>query len=353
MLSMTKPILLSHSARQKYDTCPKMYQLHYIEKIRPVGTTSALTFGSAIDKACENYVLERNRDHAINIFKHDWNVVKEQDYTEIEYHANDFDHELLLQSDNEYIVQDTVFTSVSDLVKAGEDKERIAYARWISLYRKGLILVTAFFDWIDENVEEVLGAQVPIELEDEEGNKVPGLADFVIKVYGYDKPILVDLKTSARFYDRNSVKESEQLGLYFFYLKNAKYPDMERAAYLVLNKQIKKNRTKTCLKCGTVTTGREKTCAVGTGKNRCNGDFSVDIRPEAVVQYIHDEIPETFIQDTINKFNISVEGIKAQRFDPCWDKCDNYYGRRCPYYEFCRSGSLEGLIQKEKKIEDV
>ena len=125
---------------------------------------------------------------------------------------------------------------------------------------------------------------------------------------------------------------------------------MERAAYLVLNKQIKKNRTKTCQKCGHVTTGRESTCAQGgKGKSRCNGDFSVDISPEAVVQYIHDEIPEGFIQDTINKFNISVEGIKAGRFDPCWDKCDNYYGRRCPFYDYCRTGSTEGLVKKEKK----
>lgn len=349
---MSNTISLSHSARGKYDTCAKMYYNHYIEKIRPVGTTSALTFGSAIDKACENYILERNPYHAKNIFKQDWELIKEQDHTQIEYHNNDFDHELLLQSDNEYIVQDTVYTSVSDLVKAGQEKERIAYARWVSLYRKGNLLVDAFMKWVDENVEEILGTQVTIELEDGEGNKVPGLADFVIKVHGYDKPILVDLKTSARFYDRNSVKESEQLGLYYFYLKQTKFPDMERAAYLVLNKQIKKNRVKTCLKCGHVTTGREQTCAEGgKGKSRCNGDFSVDITPEVVVQYIHDEIPEGFIQDTINKFNISVEGIKANKFEPCWDACDNYYGRKCPYYEFCRSGSMEGLIKKESKID--
>jgi hypothetical protein len=349
---VNKPISLSHSARGKYDTCPRMYDLHYNEKIRPVGTTSALTFGSAIDKACENYMLERNPEHAKNIFKHDWNLVQEQDYTKIEYHPNDFDHELLVQSDNEYIVQDTVYTSASDLVKAGKEKERITYAHWISLYRKGLLLVDAFMNWVDENVEEILGTQIPIELEDEEGNKVPGLADFVIKVYGYDKPVLVDLKTAARFYDRNSVKESEQLGLYFFYLKQTKFPDMERAAYLVLNKQIKKNRKKTCLECGHVTMGREQTCAQGgKGKSRCNGDFSVDISPEVVIQYIHDEIPEGFIQDTINKFNVSVNKISAGAFEPCWESCDNYYGRKCPYYEFCRSGSMEGLIKKEGKVD--
>lgn len=357
---MSKPISLSHSARGKYDTCPKMYQLHYLEKIRPEGTTSALLFGSAVDKACENYLLERNAFKARELFRRSWKeqeingtLCDLQESTEIEYHRNDFDPELLDESDNQLIIKDTVFTSVSDLYKDGTDKERIRYCNWISLYRKGGMLVKAFITWVDENVEEVLGAQVAIELEDGDGNKVPGFADFVIKIHGYDKPILVDLKTAARYYERNSVKESEQLALYFFYLKNSKYPDMERAAYLVLNKTIKKNRTKTCLKCGTVTTGREKTCAVGgKGKARCNGEFSEEIFPEVNIQYIHDEISQEFIDATISKFNIAVEKIKNNEFEPCLSACDNYYGRPCPYYKYCHDeGNMEGLFKKEEKNE--
>lgn len=347
-----KPIYLSHSGNQKYITCGQMYKLYYIDKLRPNENNSTLLFGSAIDKAAEEYLKTRDKQSCIKTFRTEWDKVNDI-LIQIDFNKNDLDIELIPQSHHESIIKDSVFTELSDLVKDGSDKERVALAYWWSLFFKAKYMITGFMDWVDENVEEVLGTQVQIELEDEEGNKVPGLADFVIKVYGYDKPILVDLKTSARYYDRNSVKESEQLGLYFFYLKQAKFPDMERAAYLVLNKQIKKNRTKTCLKCGHVTTGREATCAQGgKGKSRCNGDFSVDIFPEAVVQYIHDEIPEGFIQDTINKFNISVEGIKAGRFEPCWTACDNYFGRKCPYYEFCRSGSMEGLVKKERKVNE-
>jgi len=350
---MSNPIALSNSGRQKYDTCPKMYHNHYVEKIRPTGTTSALLFGSAIDKACENYMLDRDVVKCKAMYKEEWdkNEPTSSEHTwKVEYHVNDFDPELVPESNHNLIIKDTVYATASDLIKDGKEKERIAYANWLSMFYKAQLLINTFIEWVDENVEEVLGCQIPIELEDEEGNKVPGLADFVIKIYGYDKPILVDLKTSARYYDRNSVKESEQLGLYFFYLKQTKFPDMERAAYLVLSKQIKKNRTKTCLKCGHVTTGREQTCAEGgKGKNRCNGDFSVDIRPEAVLQYIHDEIPTGFIQDTINKFNISVEAIKSGKFEPCWTSCDNYYGRRCPYYDYCRTGEMSGLVDKKEK----
>jgi hypothetical protein len=346
---MSKPISLSHSARGKYDTCPRMYDLHYNEKIRPDGSTSALLFGSAIDKACESYALEKNEHKAKEIFREEWRKVQDEDITKIEYHVNDFDHELLIQSDNESIIKDTLYATVTDLVKAGTEKERIAYASWITMYRKGTMLVKKFIEWFDQNVEEVLGTQVAIELEDEHGNQVKGLADLVIKIHGYDNPVLVDLKTAARYYDRNSVKESEQLALYYLYLKNTKYPTMERAAFLVLNKMIKKNRVKTCKKCGTVTTGREQSCAAGgKGKTRCGGDFLVDITPEVVLQYIHDEIPQEFIDQTIEKFNIAASNIKAKNFEPCWTACDNYFGRKCPYYEFCRSGSMQGLIQKDK-----
>lgn len=347
---MSKPIALSHSARGKYDHCPRMFDLHYNEKLRPAGSTSALLFGSAIDKACENYMLDRVPLRARAIFKEEWKKLQEEEHEAFEFHNNDFDHELLVQPDNELLLKDTIYTSVSDLVKAGEDKERIDYARWISMYRKGGLLVNKFIEWVDENVAEVLGCQVKIELEDENGNTVPGLADFVIKIHGYDKPILIDLKTAARYYERNSVKESEQLALYYYYLKNSIYPDMERAAFLVLNKQIKKNRTKTCTKCGHVTHGREQTCAAGgKGKNRCNGEFTIDIDPEVVLQYIHDEIPQDFIEATIEKFNLRVKDIEAKKFEPNWEGCDRYFGRECPYKQYCLTGCMTGLVKKESK----
>jgi len=347
-------IRLSHSARGKHDHCPMMYKLHYQDKIRPLGSTSALLFGSAVDKACEDYMLNRNGLRAREIFKDEWKKIQEGFEEEngtisaVDYHSNDFDAELLVQSDNELILKGTVYKTVSDIVKAGQEKERIVYCNWVSMYRKGTMLVNKFIEWVDHNVEEVLGAQVPIELEDEDGNQVTGFADFVIKIHGYDKPILVDLKTAGRYYERGSVKESEQLALYFLYLKSTKYPDMERAAFLVLNKMIKKNRTKTCKKCGTVTTGREKTCAVGTGKSRCHGEFDEVIDPEVNLQYIHDEIPQDFIDATIQKFNATLESIKTNEFPKNETGCDRYYGRGCPYKKYCESGCMTGLYKKEE-----
>jgi hypothetical protein len=318
--------------------------------------SSALLFGTAIDKACEDYMKERTPLRAREIFKQNWReqehngqLIELHNCTEIEYRDADFDAELLIQSDNESILKDTIHTNVSSIIKEGIDRKRIAYINWISLYRKGILMVNKFIEWVDENVSEVLGCQIPIELEDEQGNKITGLADFAIKVNGYDKPILVDLKTAARYYERGSVKESEQLSLYFFFLKEKSYPDMERSAYLVLSKQIKKNRIKICKQCGHDASGTNfKSCNNTHNKKRCNGEFNVTTTPEATIQYIHDEIPEQMISKTIETFNINVEKIQSGSFEKNLDNCIRYNGKiKCAFYEYCRTGSMEGLIKKE------
>jgi rubrerythrin len=366
-------IKLSHSGRGKFDHCGEMYNLHYIQKIRPAGTTSSLLFGSAIDKAAEHYLLGAERSQAEFTFIETWQkqeingtLTNLQNHSTFEFHPNDFDHELLLESDNELILEGTVYETVSALVEAGENKERIHLANWFSLYRKGLIIINSFMNWVDEKVEEVLDVQCEIELEDENGDEITGKADFVLKMKGYDVPVLVDLKTAARYYERDSVKKSEQLATYFFYLKNTKYPEMKRCAYLVLSKQIKKNRVKTCKKCGAVTEGREAKCAAETegeiilkGKNkgkpkkeRCNGEFDVVINPEANIQFIHDEISEKMIEDTMAKFADAISRINSGDLEPNYEGCDSYYGRRCPYYNYCHNDrDMTGLIKKEEKNE--
>lgn len=373
-----KPIVnLSHSAKGKLDHCPRMYQLHYIDKIRPDGTTSSLLFGSAIDAAAESYLQFGDKKLSRDKFVEKWKqqeingkLVDLKTCTEIQFHPNDFDHELLTESDNQLIIKDTIYETVTDLVEAGVDKEKITLANWVSLYRKGLILIRDLMNWIDNNLAEVLEIQSAIELEsapylkiNEAGEEVEvfdminGKADFVVKMQDYDVPLLVDLKTAARYYARDSVSTSEQLALYYFYLKNSKYPEMQRAAYLVLQKNIKKNRVKTCKTCGFVTEGKEQKCAVeimvqgkrGLKKGRCNGEFDVQITPEATIQFIHDEIPQNFIDETIAKFDNAIAKIKSNVFEKNLDGCHSYYGKPCPYLNYCENGCMDGLIKKEEK----
>ena len=363
-------IKLSHSAVQRYLTCPMEYRLHYIDKIRPTGLFSPLFFGKAIDVACESYILERNAFKARELFKRTWReqehngkLIDLQTCTEINYRPADLDLELLFQSDNELIIKDTVFTNVSDCLKdlqsgrelTEEDKIRLNYIYWISVYRKGRYLIDSFIEWVDSNVEEVYSAQEKIELEDGDGDQVTGLADFVLKLVGYETPVVVDLKTSARYYERNSVKDSDQLALYLFYLRS-KYEGMEKAGYIVLQKTIKKNREKICSVCGYDGSGKNhKTCPNEIDGKRCGGAYNYRIFPEAVRQYIVDDVPEEKIEEVLDTFNEVKAQIVAENFPKNESNCLRYNGKiECPYLKYCQNGCMDGLMKKElDKPEEV
>jgi len=253
-------IKLSHSAQEKFKLCSHEYKLHYIEKLRSEKIGSPLIFGTAIDAACEDFLLNRNASRAREIFR---KTMKQQEIngeltelqttTKIDYLDNDFDHELVLESDNEFLSKDTVFADAKQAYeelkgKTDRTEQELVvwnYINWISLYRKGHLLVNAFMDFAEENIEEVYATQPVIELEDEHGNQITGKADFIVKVKGHSKPVVLDLKTASRYYDKNSVKDSDQLALYIAYFREF-YPGMEKAGYIVLNKNIKKNRDKIC-----------------------------------------------------------------------------------------------------------
>jgi hypothetical protein len=54
---------ISYSAYKKYTTCPKMYEYHYNQKLRPTGTSSSLLFGSAMDEALNALLLNTGDPH--------------------------------------------------------------------------------------------------------------------------------------------------------------------------------------------------------------------------------------------------------------------------------------------------
>jgi hypothetical protein len=363
---MTNKTTLSHSAREKFKLCSYEYKLHYIEKLRSESIGSPLIFGTAIDEACEDFVINRNSSRAREIFRRtmkeqeiNGELTQLQETTKINYLDNDFDHELLLESDNKLLAENSVFTTAKqayDELKGKEERTELEkkiwnFIHWISLYRKGHLLVNAFMDFADENIEHVYATQPVVEFEDENGNKITGKADFIAKVKGHSKPVVLDLKTSGRYYDKNSVKDSDQLALYVAYFREF-YPGMEKAGYVVLNKNIKKNRQKICNKCGHDNSGSNvKTCKNVIEGVRCNGDFTIEIFPEATVQFVFDKVPEEKIEAVIQEFNETMGAISEETYTQNWDSCIRFKKFKCPYYEFCRSGCMTGLIDKKKPID--
>lgn len=341
--------------------CPKEWELHYVHKIRSTKVGSSLFFGSAIDAACESYALNQNPEMSRAVFKEKMQTQEINNEptdlpscTQIEYMDSDFDPELFSESDNQSILTDTPFVTVQELyddLKQKEDidsKKLYAYINWLSLFRKGEYLVNRFMDVFDSEISEVLLTQGEIEFEDNKGNKIIGKPDFLARLKKNNQLAILDLKTTSSFYQKNSVVESNQLALYIAYYREF-YPGLSLGGYIVLNKKIKKNKEKICSVCGHDDSGKAtKTCTNLIEGKRCSGEYNIRVFPEATGQFILDKVPESKIESVVEDFNSTVQKVELGEFPQNTEACVRFGGKfKCPYYEYCRSGSMVDLIKKE------
>jgi hypothetical protein len=383
---------LSHSAVSRYLECGKSYEYHYVKKYRSPEQSAALLFGSAIDKATEHYAISVKANkitrkaakiETINMFNETWHS---QDIngtrtalnycTEIVYGNNDLDLELLDKSDYELInethdIKDFDST-IADILERKEkvgfknlsnnDKMFLNHTNWICMSKKGVLMIDAFVKWFDENVIEVLATQKKTELESDD-DSVIGFIDLVCRVKGFDKPVILDVKTSARPYEQDSVVKSVQLGGYVFAIKH-EFEDTNLAGYIVLQKNIKKNKSKICSVCGyDGSGGTHSTCPnekvvgiIASGKNkgldkkeRCKGEWDIKINPECVVQYIVDTVPELLQDRVIENYEPIAKGIEAEIFPRNFGSCIKWGVVKCAFYDICHSDSMEGIVIKEDK----
>jgi PD-(D/E)XK nuclease superfamily len=365
-------IKLSHSASTRYSDCGKSYFFHYIEKLRPEVQSSALLFGTAIDKSAEHYSLTKNFDETIELFNKTWQsqVIngKEEDLRfllNFTYSDKDLDTDLLRVEDWKLLAEHTG-NSVEEALKEAiyfknevgyarmreEDQLIFNYANWLCLKRKGRLMLKEFKRVFDENVEEVLGTQVKVDLENENGDSVVGFIDFIFKWKGIAKPVIFDLKTAGREYEDDAVKKSPQLSLYV-YAVSEKFDNTRTCGYLVLNKNIQKNKKKKCSVCGNDGSGgRFKTCDAITGKDakgkdiRCGGDWIETVYPKAKSQLLIEEVSEVLVEHVVENFNEINKAIKAEVFPRNFSNCIKYGSIKCNFYNLCHGNSDSGLIKK-------
>jgi hypothetical protein len=185
-----------------------------------------------------------------------------------------------------------------------------------------------------------------VELVNELGDSVVGYVDIVAKLKGHDEPVILDLKTSTRMYEEDSVLTSPQLSLYVWGLHD-KYKT-SKAGYVVLLKSISKNKLKLCKSCGNDgSSGSHKTCnATGPDGKRCHGEFNITINPKASVQIIIDSIPERVQNMVVENFNEVNHAIKSGTFTKNLQSCIKPYGK-CAFYNICWKGTEEGLVKSE------
>ena len=336
------PNRLSYSQIEKYKYCSKAWDLHYNKRIRSTNIPSPLIFGSAIGKTFEFVLLCVKADNPIT-------VLEAKQF---------FDCNWSKQEINNVIVDIKLSKDVVYL-KSDHDVE-LGATPWHSMQSKGHLMIEAFFREFLPLVEKVYSTEEEVLLTSGEDSNI-GYADAVLKLKGYDKPIVMDFKTAGRPYEANSVRESVQLSQYLYTLGD-KY-STNLAGYLTLSKNIKKNRTKFCKTCGFDGSGtRNKRCHnkvdinnneygqyFSGGTERCNGEWTETIHPTCEIQLIIDEIDLDFQEKVVDNIGIVNDSINAGIVVPNYKACDNDFGKPCIYYNLCHNSSMDNLIVLEKK----
>lgn len=347
--------------------CPKNYEYHYIDRLRPTVTAASLLFGSAVDAALSNILSDK--DGSEEVFEESFKNALINDTltyiptnTDVVYANADLDYELLRPED--WVEIEKAFPSLDPELVADKKasggyqslslNERSLYnlLSWYSLRRKGLLMVTAFRKKVLPKIARVLALQEYIEIENEDGDQVVGYVDLVAEMLD-GSVVIFDIKTSASEYSSDSVLSSSQLALYMHAI-GKKY-NTRLAGYIVMRKQIAKNRKKKCSVCGNDGTGgRHKTCdAIVSGK-RCGGEWIETLKPEVPVQILVDEIPERIESIVVENLDTINASIKTGCFTRNLSACKNWYGSPCAYYNKCHKDDDAGLIkvaEREKSLD--
>jgi len=334
-------IQLSHSAIQKYVSCPKSYELHYIKKIRTTEIGSALFFGKAIDAGVNHILLRKYTDitpeqrellktHTADklfqnaMLKDELNgVVVDLPMNEnVRYYKSDYTPELLSNGDMNLIcssdaAKEFEINNSNDILSFMEECHSIRKDHrvldlstqrlynlvvWHCLFNKGLLMLEAFDRDIMPEIARVHEIQKKIELEDEDGNKVIGFVDFEATFQDGVRRIM-DTKTSSKAYTDKNFVDSDQLPIYSQYLNN------KEVGYAVIIKSPFKKA------------------------------------PIIHTQLLFSKIPEERIPKTFERVDQVLFSIKDSSFPENRDSCYQY-GKKCSYYEYCRSGgqTMCGLV---------
>lgn len=361
---------LSHSSVKLYSECGKKYELHYQKRLREATKSGALLFGTAIDKATES-VLKNPEVNEYEVFDKSFteqdingHMVHLPDSLLCVYAASDFDPDLLNSEDLKFLSAKIIEMGLLEInpvdlyERCKSAKAQKAYrtfsikehkyynlCNWMSLRRKGHLMLVANREKVLPLITKVIGTQVEINLANDEGDSVIGYADVVCKWKGYTEDLVMDYKTSARAYEENAVLVSAQLALY------GKALGIKRAGFIVFKKQVLKNRTKICSACSHTGTGsRASTCDNEVNGKRCKGAWIEKITPEIDVQIIIDRIPERTTEIISENIEMVNRGVRAGIFTRNLDNCVKPYGR-CAYYNLCHNDDIGDLVQMPEKEE--
>lgn len=349
---MKKP--LSLSGYERFAECPRKFDLHYNKRIRPIMEPSYFIFGKAVDNGINALILKDGDPYKIAE-----ETLKEIKNKKVFFIASDYDGELIEDDKKAELLEacraigykgddvDALVKSLMEKEKLSENQQKaLAACQYESLLVKNRLMIDAYKSKVLPLFSAVENVQKEIKWKDEKGNEFVGVIDLTPTVKGYGR-LTGDNKTSGnpqRDYAPGSVKSSLQLSLYSLTDKT------EKGAYLVMGKNILKNRVKTCEVCGHVGQGKHKTCDNTDGEIRCGGNWIETIKPEVELHIVIESFDSNEKKIAQEALTSAAEAIKTGCFPLNLKACKQKFGQReslCPYYNYCRTGSMEGLKVKE------
>ena len=341
---MSKPIQLSHTAIEKYNLCPRSYQIHYMENIKSTDIHSPLFFGKAIDEAI-NYLLlgkkenltedekkilnESSTDDAFEKYMINYDLLGEvidlRYYSQVRYNKSDIELDLIM---TDHAIEDICLYACStkielnnrlqvnqfinechDIRKAKQcmdkDTQKVYnFIAWKSLYFKGKWMIEAYKENILPRIKVVHSIQKKVELPDEEGNMLIGYVDFEAT---FDDGIryIIDNKTASKSYTEKNF-DSNQLVIYSEYLDNL------NVGYAVMLKEVYKKYP--------------------------------NFKTQLLFHKVDPEIKVAVFQNIEH----TLQDIKKSEFPENRKNCFQY-GKKCAYYEFCRSEG-ENMVGLKKVV---
>jgi len=363
---------ISRSAARKYTTCPRSYRYHYLDRLRERTASSFLAFGVAIDESLNAILrdLKDNKSVSVNykdVFDEFWQTIKINgrihnlaSTTLVGYAKADFVLELLQEEDIRFIdakiaelapkysgsdikelkeFLDDKRSNRSIQLYTDEEAKLLNIINYLSLRRKGHLMLDAYVAQIVPQIEEVVAIQEKIELGSDDADiSLVGYIDAIVKFKGFNEICIMDNKTSSTPYENTKVKIDDQLALYSW----AK--DLTHAAFAVMIKQVKLNKEKTCKSCGKIAEegSRVQKCAVetipGDKKSRCNGEFDVVCFPSVETQLLIDPISKEFQEVVMENLGEVAHAIQNNIFPRNLGTCGNVFGSVCPYLKQCHLG---------------
>lgn len=330
---MNKP--LSFSGYKRFITCPKYYYYHDIKGEKSDITSSALVFGSAIDNALNDMLIDNNLDAAhLKAVRYIYDT-KIDMFFSADYDSDLSEHALKVYIKNNHPDANIdVTTIMSELLSnqnqlSENEKKLLNFACKDSLAIKAGIILKSYYTKVLPMIGSVETVQKEIVTVD--GSK-RGIIDTVI-ILKDGKRVIFDNKTASRPYEKDSVLKSPQLALY------ASMVNAEYAGFIVMNKQITKNRKKVCSKCGYDGSGTKyRTCHNIVNKKKCASEWDETIDPYSFIQIYIDKIPD-LNKNLINEaMDDTIKCINNGIFPRNLNNCFNTYGQACPYVKKCWDG---------------